>query len=468
MQKRLLQGLRAAVTVLVLVTLAISSFKAVTVYHSSPYRSLPNSIFTKKIITDQQAELSTDLIYFNDEDIMHKLGCATADRSQNHLNYTCFYHQPGHAAAFTAATRLLETGATCAAVYKPQPADYGRPWCIRQSNTQRMVDSIPKSDRLHIPGVTLLTGMLSGPNPTHQLNIHFYYIYLMMKRHNIAMGHLNIVIDCPEPIKHIGTHGLGLAEAFGTVRYLHGLPKMTTFEQIKWSLPAGFPFDLHYYELDIILDCNMVELAWGVKQHYGIDPNQATHTNKIIVAQRRQTESRRLNNVTELVGVLEGKGYNVSIVTLGDLPFEQQLEAVQDAAVLVGVTGSDLVNLVFLPLVATIIEVFPMVQGVQVFTPELWHLAQMSGKHHLKYVSPYHSSLLYDAEGNVQGDRPVHQVDSTPVPVPSLAALIESAVLTCQMNVRMRTRMAPEKRGSAVSCTSQSKDWFVGRARDWE
>lgn len=70
-QKRLLQGLRASVTALVLVTLAISSFKAATVYHSSPYRSLSNRIFTKRIITDQQAELSTDLIYFNDEDIMH-------------------------------------------------------------------------------------------------------------------------------------------------------------------------------------------------------------------------------------------------------------------------------------------------------------------------------------------------------------------------------------------------------------
>lgn len=331
-----------------------------------------------------------------------------------------------------------------------------------------MVESIPKSNRLHIPGITLLTGMLSGPNPTHQLNIHFYYIYLIMKRHNMPMGHLNIVIDCPEPIKHIGGYGLGLAEAFGTVRYLHGLPKMTTFEQIKWSLPGGFPFDLHYHELDKTLDCNMVELAWGVKQHYGIDSNQATHTNKIIVAQRKQTESRRLNNVTELVVALKARRYDVSIVTFGDLTFKQQHEEVQDAAVLVGVTGSDLVNLVFLPQVATIIEIFPMAQGVQVLTPELWHLAQMSGKHHLKYVSPYNSSLLYDAEGSVQGDRPVHQVESTPVHVPSLTAFIESAVLTCQMNVRMRTRIAPEKRGSAVSCTSQSKDWFVGRARDWE
>ncbi|KAL0019453.1 hypothetical protein WJX77_002080 [Trebouxia sp. C0004] len=75
-----------------------------------------------------------------------------------------------------------------------------------------------------------------------------------------------------------------------------------------------------------------------------------------------------------------GRGFNATVVTFGDLSFADQLLAVSDAAVLIGVTGSDLVNLVFLPSNAAIVEVFPVVQGQQVFTPELWHLAQMTGR----------------------------------------------------------------------------------------
>lgn len=468
LQLLVLRTAKLCITAIVLAILATSSYKAAKVYRNSPYSTLSHGMYARKIITDQRVELSRDLVYFNDETVMDRLGCATADRTQVHLNYTCFYHDPGRAAAFPADTILLDTASMCTAIYKPQPADYGRPWCVRQVKTQHVTDSIPKSDRLHLPGTTLLTGMLSGPNPTHQLNIHFYHIYLMMKRNNIPMGKLNIVIDCYEAKEHIGTYGLGLAEAFGPVRLLHQLPKMTTFEQVKWSLPAGFPFDIHYYEVDKTLDCNMVGLAWAVKLHYGIDPNQVADPQKVVIAQRKQTESRRLADANELVAALEMKGYDVSLVTFGDLTFKQQLEAVQDASVLVGVTGSDLVNSVFLPLVATIVEIFPTAHGVQVFTPELWHLAQMSGKYHMKYVSPYNSTLLYDAEGHVWGDRPVHQVNITQVHVPSLAALVESAVVTSAWTTRMRSSIKPEKRGRMVSCVVQDKDWFSGLARDWE
>lgn len=281
------------------------------------------------------------------------------------------------------------------------------------------------------------------------------------------MGGLNLIMDCPDPLGCIGSYGHGLAQAFGTVRYLQDLPRMTSFEEVKWSLPGGFPFDIHFYELDKTLDCNMVELLWGVKQHYGIDPRQPTNVKRVVIAQRKPSESRKLDNVTELVAALEAKGYNVSLVTFGDLTFQQQLHAVQDAAVLVGVTGSDLVNLVFLPLVATVVEIFPTAQGVQVFTPELWHLSQMSGKHHVKYVSPYNSTLLYDSAGNVWGDRPVHQVNSTSIHVPSLAALVESAVLTASMNVMTRVHLDSGRTDSPVKCSVQHVEWYVAQARDW-
>jgi len=134
--------------------------------------------------------------------------------------------------------------------------------------------------------------------------------------------------------------------------------------------------------------------------------------------------------------------------------------------VLVGVTGSDLVNLVFLPTNAAIVEVFPVVQGVQVFTPELWHSAQMTGKQHLKYVSPYNSTVLVDSKGQAIGDRPVHQVNATDVHVPSLLALIESAALMVENSIRTRVVLNSDDGKASLKCTVQKDEWYLRNFQD--
>ena len=247
-----------------------------------------------------------------------------------------------------------------------------------------------------------------------------------------------------------------MARAFGTFRFLHELPAATTFNEVRFSLPGTFPFDLHFYEVDKGFDCNFFELAWGVKRSLGIDPSQQANLKRVVVAQRKPSESRHMNNSSELLLALEGRGFNASAVTFGELSFPDQLRAVSEAAVLVGVTGSDLVNLVFLPLNAVIIEVFPIVQGEQVFTPELWHLAQMTGKQHLKYVSPYNSSVLRDDQGHVIGDKPVHQVKATDVHVPSLTALIESASLMVKDSIRTKAEITEDGK-----CTLKQNEWYL-------
>ena len=405
-------------------------------------------------------ELTTHLIYFNDDNIVQQLGCAKAVRENEQLNYTCFYHSPSKAADIVPESILLDTSSTCAAIYKPLLADYGRPWCIRQTELKRITATIPADNTLHMPGITLIMGRLSGPNPTHQLNIHFYYIYLWMKRAGINIGDLNLVIDCHEP-KWIGSYGMGLAKAFGSLRFLHELPQATTFERVKFSEPGRFPFDLEKYETDKSADCNMMELAWGVKKQYGIDPAKTPKPQRVVVALRKPSESRKLNNANELLAAFTEFGFDAELVTFGDLPFQDQLQIISDAAVLVGVTGSDLISLIFLPTNAAVVEIFPMAQGEQVFTPELWHLAQMSGKQHLKYVSPYNSSLMVDGAGHIIGDRPVHQVNSTDVHVPSLAALVKSATLMVQHSVRNRVRMKSKWRKDGVQCTVRDVEWYV-------
>lgn len=407
----------------------------------------------------QQAEPLSDMLYFNSEAIASSLACPAPNREDRHLNFTCFFHNPSEPYSL-AAVDTMDSATGCQTIFRPLPADDGRPWCIPKLATHGhavsdAMQGIPAADKLHLKGTTLLLGTLSGPNPTHQLNIHFYHVYIWMKEHNIPVGSLNIVADCYTPEWCLGTYGTGLAKALGPLHFLPQLPSLTTFDRVKFSMSTfGFPFDIHKYELDKALDCNFIELLWGVKQHYGLDPMQPANPRKVVLAVRKPTESRALSNIPALAEALHTKGFEVTIATFGDLSFQEQLDTVADAAVLVGVTGSDLINLAFLPLTGSVVEIFPVALGKQVFTPELWNLAHMTGKNHLKYVSPYNSSLMLDAEGNLISDRPVHQANSTEVHVPGLVALIEAAALAAdpQSSVWNRIRVEPNLDGKGVRC----------------
>lgn len=66
----------------------------------------------------------------------------------------------------------------------------------------------------------------------------------------------------------------------------------------------------------------------------------------------------------------------MQIVQLGKLSFREQLLVVQGASVLVGVSGSDLVNGIFLPKQGALVEILPMNRGHPVsLLPSTMHLA---------------------------------------------------------------------------------------------
>lgn len=413
----------------------------------------------QKALQAQQASPLPNMLYFNSAEVASsQLGCPLPNHDDMKLNYTCFYHNPDKPSGGL-GFHTSDNTTNCDAVFHPLPADFGRPWCIatnpsKAASVQEAVQSTPTDDRLHLNGTTLLLGTLSGPNPTHQLNIHFYHIYQWMKQRDIPLGSLNIVVDCHTPDRCMGTYGIGLAKAFGSLHFLPDLPQLTSFDLVKFSLPGGFPFDIHKYEMDKTLDCNFVELTWSIKQHYGINPRQAADPRKVVLAVRKASESRALTNGHELVDALEASGFAVTLATFGNLTFQEQLQTVSNASVLVGVTGSDLMNLVFLPLAASVVEIFPVALGRQVLTPELWNLAHMTGKNHLKYVSPYNSSLMLDTEGRMISDKPVHQVKATSVHVPSLVALIQAAALAADLDVSVWNRITiePSTDGKGIRC----------------
>jgi hypothetical protein len=100
-----------------------------------------------------------------------------------------------------------------------------------------------------------------------------------------------------------------------------------------------------------------------------------------------------------------------------------QVKKVAAVDVLVGVTGSDLVNLMFLPSSGSVVEIFPAVGHEGVFVPELANMAKMLGKNHFPFVT--HGNLT---AVNERESRLLYRVQELNVgPVSNLAALVNHA-----------------------------------------
>ena len=138
---------------------------------------------------------------------------------------------------------------------------------------------------------------------------------------------------------------------------------------------------------------------------------------------------------------------------MGNMTFQAQLQVVADAKVLVGVSGSDLVSLVFMPFRAAIVEIFPLVLGTPVFCPELGNLARNSGKVHRPYFSAYNASLFEDPEtGQPIAARPIHQSKLVDLHVASLVAHIQGAVQAADAMMFYGFHMDMDRTGSLTRC----------------
>ena len=143
----------------------------------------------------------------------------------------------------------------------------------------------------------------------------------------------------------------------------------------------------------------------------------------IVLSRRKEPESRIWQNVNELALELRlGHEADVKVITFGELEFHQQVQTVAAADVLVGITGSDLVNLMFLPLTGSIVEIFPSMERENVFVPELANMAKMLGKNHFTYVANGNITL------NEGESRLLFRTKAINVAVQDLAALIRHAL----------------------------------------
>ena len=180
---------------------------------------------------------------------------------------------------------------------------------------------------------------------------------------------------------------------------------------------------------------------------------QEADPKRVVIAARKANENRRLGNTQELASSLRSKGFNVSVATFGDMTFEEQLLMVADAKVLVGVHGSDLVNMLFMPLRAVVIEVLPLVLGVPLFNPELANQARNYGKFHRPYYSPFNATLFQNPEtGEPIDARPIHQAKMIEVHVPDVVSLIQGSVSASDALMFYGFSLTLDQHGLISSC----------------
>ncbi|KAL0034942.1 hypothetical protein WJX79_001785 [Trebouxia sp. C0005] len=237
-----------------------------------------------------------DLVFFNDTQISAHLGCPHAPGQDN--NFACFYKFSlfGQPLNNVSTSRSFSPAVDCWAIRRPLPADYGRPWCIRKGRAPSWLEQHFPKPWPKLSGTTLVMGDASGPNPTHALNLNFYHMYRWMNKVSVPMGTLHMIFDTPGDEGYTpGQYGEGLAAAFG---HNHGLlrnmPPVTQLQRVKFSVGGGFQFDMNMLQSDTPVLCDYLQMAAHILKHYKLKPFQEADPKRILIATRKESESRRL------------------------------------------------------------------------------------------------------------------------------------------------------------------------------
>lgn len=410
---------------LVLLLLTASSFAYLARRHGLVRDS-------RVLASDRYAPID-NVVFFNDPEVVSRLGCPRPDgQVAREHDFKCFYR-------FTSFGRTIDDAKTasrfepekdCWAVRKPIPDDMGSPWCIRSGKKPAWLSKAVPGEWPVQPGMTLLMGELSGPNPTHSLSVHYIHIYRWMRKMGIPLGELNLMYDSVSEAWTPGRYGRGLSDALGHYKgLLKDAPRVLVLEQLKFSIGGGFPFDLGATQTITPVMCDYLHMAAHIRQHYNLPPVQEANPRRVVLAVRKPIDSRVLANGPEVAEALAAVGFEVAMVVLGDMTFAQQLEVVADAKVLVGVHGSDLVNMLFMPFRAAFVEILPLVRGTPLWNPELANQARNYGVTHFPYYSPHNATLVIDtATGQPLEARPVHQAKLVRVDVPDLVAVVQAII----------------------------------------
>ncbi|KAK9792075.1 hypothetical protein WJX73_010325 [Symbiochloris irregularis] len=364
------------------------------------------------------------LVYINDPATASKLGCPAEECG-------CFFNFSPQRAW---RPRLSKP---CKMRFKPLVGDNGRDWCVcTVEEPSWLAEQHPKPWQHEREGLTL--AHLTGGNPTHQLHIHFFWIWMWLV-HIVerAAGQVSLLLDCEDVNVCMGTYGIGLAKAIlSEPIQLRSLTEPLVVDRIKFGLGGTFPFSLWEMQPWGGPQPEYVSMVAAVKAHYNIEDHWFSKPLQIVLAKRpggHKLSTRVIRNVDELAASLEKRGFDVQVVEFGKLSFAEQLQAVANATILAGISGSDMVTGVFLPRGAGIVEILPQVKGHQVINVELHNIMRLAQVRYHRWHSPTDADLLYDDQGNLLGDTLLRQIGTTDVDIPGGTANIEAAALEAGM-----------------------------------
>ena len=191
------------------------------------------------------------------------------------------------------------------------------------------------------------------------------------------------------------------------------------------------------------------------------EPGEVKRSARVVIAKRKATDSRVLANAEALAAFLHEKyGMEAMVACFGELPFPKQVSTAAEADVLVGITGSDLISLMFLPRYGSVVEIFPALEHESVFTPELANMARMLGKNHLSYVSMGNVTQSFDERGNQRGGKLLHSAKFVTVSIPDTAAIIRVAAQQA-LGGSVWGRTSCRNEHNVITCTSEEVDTFT-------
>lgn len=88
--------------------------------------------------------------------------------------------------------------------------------------------------------------MSAGPNPTHQMHITFFWIWMwLLHTVKLATRQVHLLVDCDEPQWCMGTYGIGLAKALlSDPIWMPQSAEPIAIDEVKFGMGGTFPYSL--------------------------------------------------------------------------------------------------------------------------------------------------------------------------------------------------------------------------------
>lgn len=212
----------------------------------------------------------------------------------------------------------------------------------------------------HSAPVALAVCRYEERNLFHAMSeIYITWLLLRFCGHNPAEARVLLIDDRPESPMDEWYRVL-----FGSVEHGRNLRGVHEFEDLLLGIP-GYGSSLYPWHQPIDHGADLFRRF--VLERFGIEPGTSEEVKRIVIISRPSIDAdgrkldRRFANETEMTGTAEGVFPKavVSVVDLGAMSLEEQLQLINQTDLLIGMHGAGMTHALFLPEGARVIEFFP-------------------------------------------------------------------------------------------------------------